>query len=140
MGLGDTNAILRAFLMAQTNLTDLVGERIYVGKLPERAAPPALTFVTSGGRNDTAIEIFVEPSVQFNCWAHDPIAARRVYRVLYDTLFPVVNQPVTVDGKVYNVLWAREETHGVDLQDPDAPGYYCVLTYWAVKFKAGHVT
>lgn len=136
MGLADTNSILRAWLVAQTSLTNLVNTRIYCGKLPEGATLPAITFVTNGGQADETIATFPEASIQFNCWADDPIEARQIYRALYDALYPLLRESVTVGTNTYYILWTQETTHGIDLQDPDIPNYYRILSYWTIKFRA----
>lgn len=132
----DTNSIVRAFLVAQTVLTNLVFHRIYCPRLPENTVLPALGFFTRGGRANPHIPGILTPSVQFDCWGDSPQAARQVYRALYDVLQGIQNQTVTVDGSDYVILSAAEEVQGQDLQDVDIPTYYRVLTSFSIMIRA----
>ena len=132
----DTNSIIRAFLVLQATLTDIVGIRIFCPRLPENTALPALGFFTRGGSSSPYIPGIVSPSVQFDCWGETPQAARQVYRALYDALQGIQNQTVSVDGSDYSILGAREEVQGQDLQDVDIPNYFRVLTSFEVMICA----
>jgi len=132
----DTNSIIRAFLVVQTVLTNIVFHRIYCPRLPEKAVLPALGFFTRGGSANPHIPGIVSPSVQFDCWGISPQAARQVYRALYDVLQGIQNQTVTVDGSDYTILSAIEEVQGQDLQDVDIPAYYRVLTFFSIMIRA----
>ena len=136
----DTNSIIRAFLVLQATLTDEVGggvsPRIYCPRLPENASLPALGFFTRGGTSTPYIPGMVTPSVQFDCWATSPLAARQIYRALYDVLQGIQNQTVTVDGSDYLILSAIEEVQGQDLQDIDIPAYYRVLALFSIMITA----
>ena len=134
--IADTNSILRAYLVAQTILTDIVGTRIYCPRLPENATLPALGFFTRGGTANLYLPSVMSPSIQFDCWATSPQAAREVYRALYEVLQTAQNQTVTVDGIDYTILFAQEEVQGQDLQDIDIPAYYRVLTAYSVMIRA----
>lgn len=136
MSIGDTNAIIRAYLVLQTMLTDEVEERIHCPRLPEGTELPALGFFTRGGSSTPYIPGIVTPSVQFDCWALSPLAARQVYRALYDVLQGVENESVTVDGSDYMILSAVEEVQGQDLQDVDIPAYYRVLALFSIMIRA----
>lgn len=132
----DTNSIIRAFLVLQTALTDVVGQRIHCPRLPENEMLPALGFFTRGGSSTPYIPGIVTPSVQFDCWAITPIIARQVYRALYDVLQGVQREVVTVDGSDYIIWGAEEEVQGQDLQDIDIPEYYRVLTSFSIMIRA----
>ena len=118
--IGDVNAIIRDYLITQTELTDLVGgatPRIYCPRLPENTTLPAISFFTRGGLTNPHIEKIVSPSVQFDCWADNAIDAREVYRALFSALQGI--QMVTVGS--YSILSAREEVQGQDLVDVELP-------------------
>jgi len=135
----DTNAIIRAYLVTCGTLTALIGgatPRIYCPRLPENAELPAISFFTRGGSSTPYIPDIVEPSVQFDCWADDPITARNIYNKLYDNLQGIQNQSVVVGGSTYKILSAIEEVQGQDLQDIDIPAYYRVLTFFSIMIKA----
>lgn len=132
----DTNTIIRAFLALQTILTDVVSDRIYCPRLPENAVLPALGFFTRGGVSTPYIPGLVTPSIQFDCWADNPINARKVYRALYDVFQGIQNQEVVTALGTYSILSAIEEVQGQDLQDVDIPEYYRVLTYFSVIIRA----
>ena len=132
----DTNSIVRAFLVLQTALTNIVETKIYCPRLPENTELPALGFFTRGGSSDPYIPGIVMPSVQFDCWGESPQTARQVYRALYDVLQGIQNQPVVVDGSNYKILSAIEEVHGQDLVDIDIQGYFRTLTFFSIMIKA----
>ncbi len=139
----DTNKIVREFLANQTVLTDVVGQRIYVPRLPENATLPAVSFFTRGGTSSPYIPGLPEPSIQFDCWAEDidggasgPIGARAVYTALYDVLQGIQRQVVTVDGTDYIIWSAIEEVQGQDLIDADIITYFKVMTFFRFMIKA----
>lgn len=133
----DSNEIIRLYLATQSALSSLIGgsaPRIYCPKLTG-ATLPALSFLTRGGTSSPYIPAMPGPSVQFSCWGSDPIIARQVYRALYDSLQGIENQAVTISGVTRYIVSAVEEVQGQDLQDPDAPYFYKVLTYFSFKMR-----
>ena len=134
---GDVNAIMRKFLVGKPAITDIVGERIYCPRLPEKATLPALGFFTRGGTANPYIPPIVEPGFQFDCWANDPLAARSLYTALYDSLQGVENQNVVVDAVTYGLLSAIEEVQGQDLRDVDYPNYYRVIAFFRALIRIG---
>lgn len=135
MTLPDTNVIIRTYLTTASTLADplieLVGDDIFCPRAPENADLPNVTFFTRGGRSTPYIPDLPSPSVQFDCWADDPIDARIIYRVLYDALQGIQN--VTVGGNT--ILSAIEEVQGQDLVDTDIPGRFRVLSFWEIMIK-----
>ena len=127
----DSNVITRAYLATQAELTGLVAARIYCPRLPENATLPAIGFFTRGGTSTPYIPDMPAPSVQFDCWADDPIEARQVYRALYDCLQGIQNVAV---GSNY-ILSAREEVQGQDLVDTEIQGYFRVLTFFEIMVR-----
>ena len=141
----DTNAILRAFLVAQTTLTDVVDERIYCPRLPQNATLPALGFFVRGGVSTPYIPGIITPSVQFDCWADNPIEAREVYRALYDILQGIQNQQVLYPFPLvfpivfyYRIMSAIEEVQGQDLVDVEIPNHFRVLAFFSFMMRAGN--
>ena len=132
MAIADTDKIIRAYLVTCGTLTALVSTRIYCPRLPENATLPAVSFFTRGGTATPYIPGIPEPSVQFDCWADNPIDAREVYRTLYDNLQGIQN--VTVGS--YKILSAIEEVQGQDLVDVEIPNYFRVLTFFSFMIKA----
>jgi len=130
----DANAIIKEYLDSCTDLTDLVSTRIYCPRLPENCTLPAVGFFCRGGMVNPHIPPIVTPSVQFDCWADDPIEARKIYRALYDNLQGIENETVTIDGTDYSILSAIEEVHGQDLSD-SIQGYFRVLTFFSVMIR-----
>ncbi len=139
MSLVDTNTLIRTYLTTPTAITAaliaLVPDRIYCPRLPEGATLPAISYFTRGGRANAEIVHAVSPSIQFDCWADNPIEAREVYRALFDALQGVGNAAVDVAGTTYYITKAREEVQGQDLQDVDIPGYFKVLTFFQVTVR-----
>jgi len=141
MSLPDTNQIVREYLLTDPVLFGLVETKIYCPRLPENTALPAINFFTRGGTSLPIKDGIVSPSIQFNCWADNPIDAREVYRTLYDYLQGIGGyytkfQPVVVGANTYYILSVREEVQGQDLQDVDIPNYFSVLTFFEVKIRA----
>ena len=132
MAIADTNSIIRAYLITCTTLTALVSTRIYCPRLPENATLPAISFFTRGGISTPYIPGIPEPSVQFDCWADNPIDAREVYRTLYDALQGIQN--ITVGS--YQIMSAIEEVQGQDLVDVEIPNYFRVLTFFSIMIRA----
>ena len=137
--IADTNKVIRDYLLTCGTLTDLLATAtsIYCPRLPENAELPAVGFFTRGGTSTPYIPGIPVPSVQFDCWADNPIDAREVYRALYDALQGIQN--VTVGS--YQIMSAIEEVQGQDLQeggsqDRGIPGYYRVLTFFSVMIRA----
>ncbi len=132
MSIADSNIIIRDYLVSRTTLTDLVGQRIYIPRLPENATLPAIGFFSRGGSSTPYIPGWVTPSVQFDCWGDSPEAAREVYRKLYDELQGI--QQVTVGSN--SIESAIEEVQGQDLVDVEIPNYFRVLTFFSIIIKA----
>jgi len=141
MSLADTNSIIRAYLAANAGLVAVVGTRIYAPRLPENAVLPAIGFFTRGGASSPYIPDLPVPSVQFDCWADNPITARNVYRKLYDALQGIQHIAVTILGITYYIESAIEEVQGQDLMDNpgqnanDIPNYFRVLTFFNIMVK-----
>ena len=135
MAIADVNSILRAYLVTCGTLTALIGEatpRIYCPRLPENATLPAVGFFTRGGTSTPYIPGIITPSVQFDCWASTPIAARNVYNKLYDNLQGI--QDITVGA--YKILSAIEEVQGQDLVDELVPNYFRTLCFFSMMIRA----
>lgn len=132
----DTNSIIRSYLLSKTTLTDIVGQRIYCPRLPKDTVLPALGFFTRGGTPITCIREIEIPSVQFDCWAESPIAARLIYSALCEILQDIQLVPVTFDGHIYSIIHALREVEGQDLVDIDIPNYFRVLTYFKMVIRA----
>jgi len=135
MSLPDINAILRTYLTTSSTKVDpliaLVADRIYCPRLPENATLPAVGYFTRGGSATPYIPDMPNPSVQFDCWADNPIDAKEVYRKLYDALQGIQNVAV---GSNY-ILSAIEEVQGIDLVDSEIPDYFRVLCFFSVLIR-----
>lgn len=132
----DTNVIIHDYLISRVGITDLVGTGVYAANpLPENASLPAISFFTRGGTSIPSVPVIVVPSVQFSCWADDPIEARKVYCALYDELNGLYDATVTIDGTVYYIMRAIEEVQGQDIQDTDIQGYWKVLTFYSITIR-----
>ena len=124
MAIADVNAIIQSYLLTSAPLVALVNSRIYCPRLPENATLPAVSYFVRGGLSTPYIPGIVNPSVQFDCWAANPIDARKVYRALYDALQGIQNQIVTIDGSA-NVMFLCEEDNSIlsswDISNPIRP-------------------
>jgi len=135
MSLPDTNKIIRDYLTTSSTKVDpliaLVGARIYCPRIPENGTLPAVTYSTRGGSATPYIPDMPNPSVQFDCWAADPIDAREIYRKLYDALQGIQNIAV---GSNY-ILSAIEEGQGQDLVDEFIPNYFRTLCFFSIMLR-----
>ena len=131
----DTNLVIRDYLISKVTLTALVSSRIYAANpLPENVTLPAISFFTRGGTSIPEVPTIISPSVQFNCWAEDPIEARKIYRALYDVLNGLNNAEITIDGTNYYILYSREEVQGQDIQD-EITDFWNVLTFYSITIR-----
>ena len=143
MSVMDTNAVIYKYLSTASPATNpllaLVQAggvtRIYCPRAPENAVLPNVTYFTRGGTSTPYIPDKPLPSVQFDCWADDPIEARNIYRKLYDALQGIQNVNVTIGMVTYVIQSAREEVQGQDLVDTDIPGRFRVLTFFEIQVK-----
>jgi len=132
----DTNILIRDYLISKTELTDLVEQRIYAANpIPENIDLPAITFFTRGGTSLPSVPIIVSPSIQFSCWADNPIEARKIYRALYDVLNGLGNAEIIIDGTKYYITAVTEEVQGQDIQDTEIQGYWRVLTFYSITIR-----
>ena len=133
MAIPDTNQIIRQHLVIPaTSLYTLVNTRIYNPRLPENATLPAISFLTRGGISTPYIPDYLSPSVQFDCWADNPITARQVYRALYDLLQGLEHTAVVIGANTYYIKSAIEEVQGQDLVDLDIQNYFRVLCFFSI--------
>ena len=135
MSLPDTNKIIRDYLTTSSTKVDpliaLVGARIYCPRIPENGTLPAVSYSSRGGSATPYIPDMPNPSVQFDCWAADPIDAREIYRKLYDALQGIQNVAV---GSNY-ILSAIEEGQGQDLVDEFIPNYFRTLCFFSIMLR-----
>lgn len=130
----DTSAILRAYLLT-TPVVSEVSTRIYTPRAPQNAELPNIVFFQRGGGSNPHMPDLPNPSKQFDCWANSLVVARKVYRVLYDSLQGIQNVPITFGGKDYVILSAIEEVHGQDRLDVEIPNLFHVLSFWSIQVK-----
>jgi len=130
----DVNAIVRAYLLTQSDVTALVGGRIYCPRLPENAIMPAIGYRVRGGNSHAYIPPLVTPSIQFDCWAESPIEAREVYRALYYALQGLQNTPMGSISLVTDV--ATEELCYGDVWQAQTFTTTHALNVTAVRIKA----
>lgn len=139
MSLVDTNRLIRTYLLTSSATNDpliaLISSGLYQGRLPLNASLPAISYITRGGVADPAVTNIFSPSIQFDCWAANPIDARKVYRALYDALQGLGNAAISIEGTTYYITKAREEAQGQDLQDIDIPSYFKVRTFYSITIR-----
>lgn len=123
----DVGAAIRQYLLAQGDLTALVGPRIYAesdspppGYKPG-ADGPAVCFKVRGGRQDYS-DVLLLPSVQVKVYADTTLHAQETYRALYDALH---------NRHDATMRWAQSETLGVTLLEPETSWVF-VLVYFQV--------
>ena len=131
----DTLSIVRAWLAVQPLIIAAVDVRLYVPRLPEGAALPAIGFFVRGGTSNAHMPPIVDPSVQFDCWASSAIGARAVYTALYETLQGVQGKTVAIAPDTYRILSAVEEVQGQDIQDVEYPNYFRVVAFFRITVQ-----
>lgn len=124
----DTDAVLRAFVVAQAGVTALVGTRVHASdKLPAGYSPvtngPAILLKVRGGQQDFPGKTLY-PSYQFECYAATEALARQVSNALFDA----INHKAS--GLIKQI---RLEVMPVLLTDPDT-GWPFVLSYYKTVF------
>ena len=134
--ISDSNAIIRAYLITQSDLTDIVSTRIFCPALPENTTLPAVSFSTVGGPpSNPNITKIVDPTVQFDCWADNPIEAREVYRALRSALQGIQMIDVVVSGTTFSIMSSIEEGQGQDIIEVELPNYFRVLTFFKMMIR-----
>ena len=129
----DEAEVLTAFLLAQSDLTGVVGDNILGPGGDLDSIRQAVTFEGAGGTPHRLKEIG-ECSFLFKCWGSTPVEAKEVYRALYLSLHQKTNEPVGA----HVILSARMETGGQTLRDPDTPrgqNWYYVPAIYRVKIR-----
>lgn len=134
----DTNKVIVKYL--KDGIGGVIDNRIYCPRLPEKAILPAITLFTRGGSALPIQSGIATTSVQFDCWADDPIEARSTYGILFDYLQGTGGDYVTyisvvIGATTYYILEAHEEVHGIDMRDVDMLDYYLVRTFFTIKIK-----
>lgn len=124
----DTDAELRKFLVGQSALVALIGQRLYASQtLPTGYTPQtgaALLFSVRGGPQDYSGKVLM-PSYQFRGYAQDETLARKVGHALYDVL----------DGaKSGKMKMAVLEVVPILLTDPDTRWIYS-LSFYKISFS-----
>jgi len=138
----DTNKIIRAYLAAQAGIIAIVGTRVSARPIKEGFTLPALTFNTVGGKSNPNLydpvtdDGIVSPTVQFTCWADNPIGARALYEALRRALFGLNMETVTIGVNDHQIKKAIEETIGQDREDVDIPNYFSVITFYGFEILA----
>ncbi len=137
----DTNMVILNYLRT-SGLEAAVGGRIYCPRLPEKATLPAISFFTRGGSALPIKGVDVSPSIQFDCWADNPIEARDLYGILFEFLqgtggYYTASIAVTVGADTAYIREIHEESHGQDIRDIDLPNLYSVRAFFSMRIKGG---
>ena len=132
----NTNVVILTYLLSKTDITDLVGQRVYAANpLPENVTLPAINFFTRGGTSIAEVPKVVIPSIQVNCWADDPVESRKIYRAVYDVLNGLGNYECTIDGTTYYIIYTREEVQGQDIQDVDIQNLWNTMSFYSITIR-----
>jgi len=68
---------LRTFLLTHKSLTDLIGQRLYPGWLPEKPAMPSVAYLEVSGVRFHNIDV-AYPRFQFSCFSNRYVEAKQV--------------------------------------------------------------
>lgn len=127
----NTMAELRAYLVTQTPLVALTGDRLWAATVTppagyKPAQGPGIAFNGRGG-GLTYDSVIVTESAQFKCYAATPLATLELYGILADVLHNKSGGPIRS---------ATLETTGYVLQEPET-GWYFALTYFSIQYGSG---
>lgn len=127
--MADLHSQIRAYLVLSSDLTDLVGSRIYAGRnVPPVGYKPndgdCITFLIRGGAADYD-DALLNPSVQFKCYSTREIDAWALYWTVYDHL---------QNGTSSTILHAESETLGQILEEPGTEWYF-VLAHFTIMIR-----
>ena len=136
MGIPDTNALLRRYLVSQSAITNEVSTRVYSGRLPkdfnDDTVAKTIMFLRSGGMS--AIDgPEVSPSYQFRCIGANEGAAQSVYRIFFDVMKAINHATVTSYG---TIIHAIETSPARDMIDPDVETFHYVMSFWSITMRA----
>ena len=79
--MADVTVSVRTYLLTKTAITDIVGQRIYADKLPQRATLPAATMRIQSERFDHALDGLVgivTTRIQIECYATTRLAVNEL--------------------------------------------------------------
>jgi len=68
----EVRVALRSYLLTKSAITDIVGQRIYAGALPQGATSPAVTMATVSESYDydgVGLAWIVQTRMQFECYS-----------------------------------------------------------------------
>ena len=127
----DVNAVLRAYLITLSALTDETGDQVYAVGLPEGFAETEATKAVAFDIISGAPQ-FVTPTqdlnIEFRCYGATDIEARAVYGALHDALHGKEN----VLMGTTRLWWAYEIFAGRDYKD-DETNYPFVLCEYQLR-------
>jgi len=123
---------VRARLLGQSDVTDLVGTRVYPLTMPSSVTLPAISYQDVGEARPRAMvrdpEELVSVRMQLNCWAEGYLSSRRLAREVIDALedYSGVSAGMTIQS--------IEIVNQMDQYEPDAGGIYRTI----VEVKVWH--
>jgi hypothetical protein len=82
----DTEGAMRTWLRAQSNITALVGNRVFLGGIPQQTAFPLIVLHQIGGADDESEAPVDNAVITFQCWAATKASASAVTRALRASL------------------------------------------------------
>lgn len=130
----DPNQAARELILDQVEVTNLVGNRVWVNRLAPGYTPtegnPALTVTTQGGVADKYIPGIVEAQVIIRAWASTITEARTVLRAVCVACHALERVDVT-GGRVDAAL---VDGPGQDLVEPDT-GVCSVISTWTFYLR-----
>jgi len=118
MAIIDPNKAVRAWLLATTAVTNLVGQNVSVGDLPDKFScfngDKGVVVFVRGGPSHPEIPLYL-PSVQLTCWALKGPDAHAIYRACFAAMHGAQQVNLGTDG---TVLMCLEEVPGQPITDP----------------------
>ena len=128
----DAVAAIREVLLANAALVAKVGDRVYLQRLPEGHDfdQQAVVYSIRGGSTDLYVP-FIRPSVLFQAWGQNSIAAQETYRLLFEALHDRSRISVASGFLVY----AFAEVFGQNILDPDTKRPYVVAMFRLILRK-----
>ncbi len=114
----NTNDVLRTYLLNQSDVTDLVGARVYCPRSPQDSDLTNATIIFSrvGGTSELHTTLR-KPTFRFWCYAATERAAAELYEALYGVLQGINNTAVVIGAVTARIFAAVESTGPQDMVD-----------------------
>lgn len=129
----DVIALVRSFLLADTNVATEIGENVFGSLLPPNFGIEEGGIVLSGGGGDPHPEIdgWAKHRIQIDSWGETDAQARRIHGFVKSALHAKQKQNVSTIGHLVSSLCVTE---GQDVVD-EATEWFRVVSFFEVTVR-----